>query len=454
MSRHLDIEITSIRGDTATWRAAGAREPKGVVDLTALPGDHQVGTVYRAEIEQFMEGVEVIAVAPPRAASPIDPRNELLTLLAPERPGPEISVEYAAKGRGRRPEGRERSRDGARPTSSRTDAARPRTPRPDSARPRRERPPRRSGDDAATDGGENGQRPRPPRRAPAARERRGPADRERRGPADRERSGAPRERAARPAHPPVATTYRNAFLATLPGEQLPIAEELLRGGLPAVRKALEEQNRNARAQGRPTANEEAILRMADELLHAATLAHWKDRAAGAIAAGKELRLRDLRAVVTSARTVALDDEGKAQLKELQASLTERVTALRTAWQERLDRALSSGDVSEALAIAARPPEPSTRLASAAATQMAELASQALRSDASPEVWRSLVELVATSPIRRLVKPVGIPDDDASRALARQHAGAIPELAHLLGMRVPPPPPPVKPARRPLPRPRA
>ena len=44
---------------------------------------------------------------------------------------------------------------------------------------------------------------------------------------------------------------------------------------------------------------------------------WKDRAAGAIGAGRELRLRDLRAVVTSAKTVSLDDEARVQLKELQ-----------------------------------------------------------------------------------------------------------------------------------------
>ena len=30
MSRRIEIEITSLNGDVATWRAAGAKLPKGV----------------------------------------------------------------------------------------------------------------------------------------------------------------------------------------------------------------------------------------------------------------------------------------------------------------------------------------------------------------------------------------------------------------------------------------
>ena len=83
------------------------------------------------------------------------------------------------------------------------------------------------------------------------------------------------------------------------------------------------------------------------MLARTNLALWKDKAAGAIGAGRELRLRDLRAVVTAAKTVSLDDEAKVQQKELQSSLSARLEILRTQWNERLETAVTSS-----------PPQPS------------------------------------------------------------------------------------------------
>jgi hypothetical protein len=48
-------------------------------------------------------------------------------------------------------------------------------------------------------------------------------------------------------------------------EQLPVAEQLLRGGMPAVRAAVELQNKNAAAQGRPTIDATTIDRIAEDL---------------------------------------------------------------------------------------------------------------------------------------------------------------------------------------------
>src|ERR1019366_10633089 len=102
-----------------------------------------------------------------------------------------------------------------------------------------------------------------------------------------DRSGRPPSRGGRserpsgPVQPPMTTTYRNALLATLSPEQLPVAEQLLRGGMPAVRTAVAEQNKNASAQGRTTIDPVTIDRIAEDLLGRTTLALWKDRAAGA-----------------------------------------------------------------------------------------------------------------------------------------------------------------------------
>ena len=218
--------------------------------------------------------------------------------------------------------------------------------------------------------------------------------------------------------------------------------------MPAVRAAVELQNKNASSQGRPTVNPTTIDRIAEDLLKTTNLALWKDRAGGAIGAGRELRLRDLRAVVTSAKTVSLDDEARTQLKELQAALTARVEHLRTQWNEKLEAAITSKNVKEALGLVARPPDVSTRVSADAAGRVVALVSETLSAELDPKVWNEIVELTADTSIRRNVKPLGIPSDESSRSVAVHNAGAIPELAKLLGMKVPPPPPPTRILRRP------
>ena len=428
MSRRIEIEITSLNGDVATWRAAGAKLPKGVLSAALVPGGPVVGSVYRADVEQFMEGMEVLSVMAPKTASPLDPRKERIELIVSEKSTPDVTVTYASKGRGPRRDSDERGesrRDGAKR------GARPGAKERSSERgPRPDRP---SGDRPASERGPRPDRPRTERPR---------GDR----PGGERRPG--RERTGVPGAPPVATTFRNAFLATLSPEQLPVAEQLLRGGMPSVRTAVAEQNKNATAQGRPTIDPGTIDRIAEDLLPKTTLAMWKDRAAGALGAGKELRLRDLRAVVTSAKTTNLDDEARTQLKELQGALTTRLEILRTQWTERLDAAMKSNNVAEALRLVARPPDMSTRVSSETATALVALVSAALTADQNVATWTELVNLTVETSIRRNVKPQGIPADESCRALAVKNAGAIPEFAKLLGMKVPPPPPPTRAPHRP------
>ena len=436
MSRRIEIEITSLSGDSATWRAAGAKLPKGVLAASLIPGGPVIGNVYRADIEQYMEGIEVLSVTAPKTASPLDPRNERIELIPETKKGPDVVVTYAPKGRGGRRddrhEGRD-SRDGARRDSSKRPSSR--GERKDAPSATGDRPPRG---------------PRPER--PAREEHAEGAVRERpaRPRSDRPGAGRPArpERPRGPQTPPLTTTHRNALLATLSPEQLPVAEQLLRGGMPAVRAAVELQNKNATTQGRPTIDPTTIDRIAEDLLNRTNLAMWKDRAGGAIGAGRELRLRDLRAVVTSAKTVSLDEEARTQLKELQTSLTARIEHLRTQWNEKLEAAITAKNVKEALGLVARPPDMSTRVSADAATRVVALVSETLNADQDAKLWNEIVELTADTSIRRNVKPLGIPNDDASRAVAVHNAGAIPELAKLLGMKVPPPPPPTRLVRRP------
>ena len=465
MSRRIEIEITSLQGDVATWRAAGAKLPKGVLSASLVPGGPVVGNVYRADIEQMMEGIEILSVMAPKTASPLDPRNERIELIPTVKTGPDVIVTYAPKGRGgARRDGERRDGEGRRDGAKRPSSRPASKDRPASA-DRPDRGPR-------AEGTERGPRPERTERGPRAEgTARGPRpERTERGPrSDSAGRGGPRvetgrggprsehagrtgrpgrgERPNGPTQPPMTTTHRNALLATLSPEQLPVAEQLLRGGMPAVRAAVAEQNKNATAQGRTTIDPATIDRIAEDLLGRTTLALWKDRASGAVGAGKELRLRDLRAVVTSAKTVSLDEESRAQLKELQAALTMRLEALRVQWNERLETAISSKNVPEALRLVASPPDMSTRVSGEMATRVVALTSEALTGEQDVALWKEIVTLAVDTSIRRNVKPQGIPADESCKALAVKNAGAIPELAKLLGMKVPPPPPPTRPPRR-------
>jgi hypothetical protein len=445
MSRRIEIEITSLNGDVATWRAAGAKLPKGVLNSSLVPGGPVVGNVYRADVEQYMEGIEILSVMAPKTASPVDPRNERLELIPTVKSGPDVVVTYAPKGRGgSRREGTDSRREGG---PSRREGG---PGRRESGPGRRESgPARRESGPPKSEGSEVREAPTRPERTKRTST---PEERPARGPRpERPARGArpPRpERPAGPVQPPMTTTHRNSLLATLSPEQLPVAEQLLRGGMPSVRAAVAEQNKNATVQGRPTIDATTIERIAEELLGKTNLALWKDRAAGAIGAGRELRLRDLRAVVTSAKTVSLDEEARTQLKELQVSLTARLEHLRTQWNAKLETAIETKNVKEALALVARPPDMSTRVSAEMAAKVVAITSEALSADADPTLWKEIVALTIDTSIRRNVKPQGIPNDESCKADAIHNAGAIPEFAKLLGMRVPPPPPPTRIARRP------
>jgi len=79
MPRRIEVELTSRRDDgTWTWRAAGAREPKGSLDATLLPSDAAVGMVLKAEVEMDIDGIVVTAITPPKAARTEPQRLEII----------------------------------------------------------------------------------------------------------------------------------------------------------------------------------------------------------------------------------------------------------------------------------------------------------------------------------------------------------------------------------------
>src|SRR5262249_58585323 len=95
-------------------------------------------------------------------------------------------------------------------------------------------------------------------------------------------------------------THRNEVLQALPPEQKPVAEQVLRGGIPAVRQAIEEQNAQLRAERKPEIPPAGAVATAEHLLPRLRVAEWQDRAEGALNDLDELHLRDLPAVVVAA----------------------------------------------------------------------------------------------------------------------------------------------------------
>ena len=88
MSRRIDVELTSSRTDgTWTWRAAGARQPKGELDGTLLYDGAKVGDVVRAEADFAIDGISIIAVLPPKGARAEPERLEILGPSARDEPG-------------------------------------------------------------------------------------------------------------------------------------------------------------------------------------------------------------------------------------------------------------------------------------------------------------------------------------------------------------------------------
>ena len=452
MGRRIEVELTSSRDDgTWTWRAAGARQPKGVLDAALLYEGAQVGDVVRAEADFEIEGILITAVLPPKDKKRSEP--ERLEIIGPPREHQGVTSSLVPKSERPRPErGRGRDREDRPPRPGRDGDRRTGPPRPREERERTGGPPgrrpeaRRGPDGRGTGEGRprtDGGRPAEDRRGPRPAREGGPRpDGAARPPAASAEPAAPKPKRLAPAN-----VHRAAVVATLPPEQRPIAEQVLRGGIPAVRQAIETQNAQLRAEGQPEVHADPLLAMAEQLLPQLKAADWRDRAEAAAKVVDDVSLRDLRSVVAGA-DAARDDEARLLAGTLRQALERRLTEQRERWVTDITTALDDGRLVRALRLSARPPDTATRFPAELALRLSEAAGAAMSPDTAPDRWNTLLEAVADSPVRRSVKPAGLPVEpgDALLHAARQAAGRVPALAALLGIAMPPPPGPPRPAR--------
>ena len=401
MSRRIEVELTSTREDgTWTWRAAGAKLPKGELNGSLLFAGAKVGDVVRADADFMMDGIDIIAVLAPKGARKEAERIEVVG--TPRRDDePLVTTKLAPKGRGG---------------------------------DRRDRKPRREGDGEKRDG-------RPPR------ERKPRTEGEGEGSQDaRRKTGTRAHHPNRPTSPApepkpkakrlrAGRTHRNAALAALPAEQKPIAEQVLRGGIPAVRQAVEKQNETNKAEGKPEISPAPLLQLAEQLMPSLRSAEWRDKAESALADLPELDLRDLRSVVVASDAGARDDETRALAEQLKAGLAQRVESEQAAWLTEISELLAGGRAVRALRVSSRPPKAGAPLPAELSAKLTEAAAASLTAETGQDRFATVLDALAFSPVRTQVTPVGIPAEPTPELLAavKKVAARLPQIAALFGI---------------------
>ena len=402
MSRRIEVELTSTREDgTWTWRAAGAKLPKGELDGSLLFAGAKVGDVVRADADFMMDGIDIIAVLPPKGARKEPERIEVIG--TPRRDDePLVTTKLAPKGRGDRRDRKPRREGEGGADGERRDS-----------RPPRDRKPRAEGEGSQDARRKSGTRTAHPNRPTS--------------PAPEPKPKAKRLRAGR--------THRNAALAALPAEQKPIAEQVLRGGIPAVRQAVEKQNETNKAEGKPEISPAPLLQLAEQLMPSLRSAEWRDKAESALADLSELDLRDLRSVVVASDVGARDDEARALAEQLKAGLAQRVESEQAAWLTEITELLDGGRAVRALRVSSRPPKAGAPLPAELSAKLTEAAAASLTAETGQDRYATVLDALAFSPVRTQVIPLGLPAEPSPELLAavKKVAARLPQVATLFGI---------------------
>ncbi len=406
MPRRIEVELTSSREDgTWTWRAAGARQPKGELDGGLLPAGAKVGDVLRAEADFDLEGITVVAVDAPKATRR---EPERLEIIGPGRDEQLVTTTLVPKrGRGDDRRGRREDRDSA--STGRRGPRRDRSERGEGAG---RGTPASSGRGRPATGERPARRERPPR------------------PARREPESRPKPKRLR-----AGRAHRNEVMASLPEEQKPIAEQVLRGGIPAVRQAMDKQNETARSSGAPEIKADGVVSIAEQLLPRLRTAEWHDRADAALADVDEVALQDLRSVVVAADQAARDEETRELAQRLRDALTRRVEQEHAAWLAEIAQTLSDGRAVRALRLSSRPPKAGAPLPPDISSRLAEAASSSLTADTAPDRYATVLDALAYSPVRGVVTVQGVPAEpgDALLGVVRKFASRLPQIAVAFGI---------------------
>ncbi len=390
MSRRIEVELTSQRDDgTWTWRAAGAKEPKGTLDGDLLYNGASVGDVCRADADFEIDGIFVTAVSLPKNRSG-RPDDERIEVLGSGRDFDAVTMQLAKKGR------RDKRKGG-----------------------------RRQQNDKASKEGSN-RKPRRQDKRPDSKPRQSRKTRD-------ETPAKPKAKKLKPGR-----VHRKSLIDSLPEEQRVIAEQVSRGGIAAVRKEIEVQNVRAAEEGLAEVRADALITLAESLLPQLQIAEWRDRADAALSSIEDVDIRDLRTVLVAAEDAARDEESRRLADQIRAGLNERLEKAQVEWHEEIRSALKEDRVVRALRLSSRPAKAGSPLPPDIAEILTIQANQALGGDVSQQRLGIVLEAIAFSPIRPYVALAHVPAEPGKELLEtiRKIADRVPEIALRFGIEPP------------------
>ena len=426
VAHRIEIQLTSKRPDGFwTWRAAGAREPRGDLHAELLAPDVKVGDILRVEVEMDVDGMKIREVLSEKAAR--------------KRKSPQL-IEHIGSGDFKEgtviPEGVD--------VSGADDPRRKRSKGGGAGKAGRDGRGRRG---EGGRGGESGH---------------GSSH----GNRDFERREGGRGR-HQPQRLRPGKKHVSAWLGALPEEHRELGGLLVEKGVRAMREELlaEKESKESeevaaaggvavsegaaeaggdggdrqggksgksdktgktgktdktdkteerKAQARKAWAEQAAT--FDELSDAYLSARWRDRAEAAGSLGSKLELRDLRSVVAEDHRAAPDEESQKIATDLRKRLTERVEKGHASWLAELGSAITSGRVVPALRLSSRSPKVGVPLPELLSEKLCELASSALDADESEDSWSAVLEAASTSPVRLVLRPASLPEAPSEKLI--------------------------------------
>ena len=379
----IDVEITSQRDDGDwTWRAVGAREPKGTIDASLLPTNSVVGSQFLVETEYFLDGIVITKVFDKKQESG---KSETLEILGSGKKTDLVTTQLA--------KGKKRKGTSKRSPSSSTSRINEREKKKSS--PEKEQPSNKA------------------IRKPRKQTKRVP---------DAQFPKSKRLKAKR--------HHRNETIKNLPDDMKRIAEILLQKGLPGLRESISLQNEIAKKAGEPEIPEEILLKVAEQIYPNLRTAEWLDRADGALRGMDSVDLRDIRSVIVASENVQKNNEVRSLSEKLKEGFNKRVETDQQNWLKEVISTLKEGRVVRALRLSSRPPKAGFPLPEDLLTSLTEATNAALAADATQSRWGTVAEAAAFSPIHDRVVPEGVPKNPNEELLKiiRRIASKAPSIA--------------------------
>lgn len=372
MSRRIEIELTSNKGDgTWTWRAAGAREPRGLISAEMIPKGAGISSVFTAEVQSDMDGIVVLAVIESE-----DTRTAPETIEVLGTGKRSAGVNFKGGGRGKR---------------------------------------QRRGESFGSGGfGGDGFRQDQSKRNQQGGRRKGRS----------QGTGQDRPARLRPAR-----VHRKKWLASVPPEHAALAEQIASGrgianekggvsekGSASENGSVSEKGSTAEkdsASEKSSASEKGVAfgrgSVADKdvsakLLDEYRMAEWQDRADLVLSNFEKIDLAEIRMLVADADAHARTPETRSQADEARQKLAERTERQHGEWLADLATHLSEGRVQRALRLSGQPPKAGVPLPLDLAKWLTTATADILTPEAQPDRWEKTLQALAVSPVRRLVRP--------------------------------------------------